>query len=292
MTRGTSPLIGLHTSIAGGLTTALVQGKRLGAEVVQLFVSSPSQWRTHPVSDDSVDQFRQLARESGVLPVMVHGRYLVNLASPQADLRRRSSHTFSDELELTERLGVPYLTIHPGSSTSGSTDAGLKHVADAVRRALDRHPKWRASVLLETTSGSGSTLGGTFEELAWMLTEIDRPDRTGICLDTCHVFVAGYDIRSAVGYEQTFEQFDRIIGLDRLKAFHVNDSKGELGSRRDRHDGIGRGYIGSRAFGRLLRDRRFEGRPFILETPKGTNDEGIENDRINLAKLRRYRASR
>jgi deoxyribonuclease-4 len=179
------------------------------------------------------------------------------------------------------------LVIHPGSSKGARRESAIRRVADAVRAGIDATAGHPTRVLLETTAGAGNTLGGTFEELAELLSAIDRPERTGVCLDTCHVFVAGYDVKSAVGYERTFDRFEAAVGLDALFGFHVNDSKGGLGSRRDRHDQIGLGHIGSRAFGRLLRDERFRHLPFVLETPKTRTPDGREYDAVNIAKLRR-----
>ncbi len=283
----TVPELGVHTSVAGGLDRGVWEGRRLSVPVVQIFLAAPTMWRNPPIGSDVVERFIDAQQRTGVRAAMVHGRYLTNLASPDRTTRRKSVDTFLHEFDATCRLGVPYFVMHPGSAKDTTRGQALARIAEVIRRGIDTTPDSPARVLLETTSGSGSTVGGCFAEMAELLQAIDRPGRTGVCVDTCHVFVAGYDLSDRAGYERAWEEFDREIGMDRLFAFHLNDTRSTCGSHLDRHCHIGGGAIGSRAFGRLVRDPRFARCPMVLETPKTTAPDGREYDRVNLEKLRR-----
>jgi deoxyribonuclease-4 len=274
-------LLGAHMSIEGGVSQALVRGQKLGCTTIQLFTRNARQWRAPVLADDEVDKFFAECRGRRIAPVVAHGNYLVNLASSNRAIWRKSFSGFLEDLTRSERLGLPCLIIHPGSNAR-SHDDGIKRVAEALNLAHDKTR--RTVVALETTAGQGHCLGGDFEDLAAILALVEDPTRIGACFDTCHVFAAGHDIRTPDGYRAVLRQFDHIIGLARLRAFHVNDSLGDLGSRLDRHQHIGRGRLGLTAFRCLMTDQRFALVPKILETPKGRSDYW---DRRNLGLLRK-----
>ncbi len=309
------PLFGAHMSIAGGLHKAVEAAAALGTETVQIFTHSPSQWAVKPVvpagkeslrdgtsltknanqwagkplGDDEVNSFRRALADSGLKHATAHDSYLINLASPDDGLYRKSLAAFVDEIARAERLGLSYLVTHPGAHVGSGEEAGLARVAAALDEAHARCPGFSVKVLLETTAGQGSALGHRFEHLAFLVGAVKQPERLGVCLDTCHVFAAGYPIHTDDGYRATFEEFDDRIGLAKLEAFHVNDSVKLLGSRVDRHAGLGFGHVGLDAFRRLVTDPRFADRPMILETPK-EDDAGEPMDPVNLALLRGFLA--
>lgn len=304
------PLLGAHMSIAGGLHKAVESAAALGMETVQIFTHSPSQWVVKPatpaaeqppgsknflkknsewcgkeLSDEAVNIFRKTLRGTRLKSPIAHDCYLINLASPQPDLYRQSIEAFVVDIERAERLGLRYLVTDPGTPTEGDEDAGLKRIANALDECHRRCPGFKVQVLLETTAGQGRSLGHRFEHLARILSLVEAPRRLGVCMDSCHVFAAGYALAPARAYRETMDEFDRVIGLKRLKAFHLNDSKKPLGSRVDRHAHIGHGELGLEPFRLLVNDPRFHDHPMTLETPKkGANDE--EMDAVNLATLR------
>jgi deoxyribonuclease-4 len=274
-------LIGAHVSIAGGIHKALERGSVLQCRAIQIFLKNSNQWKAKQLTEPDCHLFRVAQQNSTIRVVVAHDSYLINLASPDRALHRRSLDAFVEEMKRANLLGVPYLVLHPGAHMGAGVASGISRIAESLRHALDTvGPPVR--ILLENTAGQGSCLGYRFEHLADMLEQI-RSDRAGVCLDTCHLFAAGYDIRKKMGYTRTMREFNRLIGLERIAAFHVNDSKKELGRRVDRHTHIGQGFIGLDAFRFLIRDRRFAAIPKILETPKGP---GIDEDRMNLATLR------
>jgi deoxyribonuclease-4 len=275
------PLFGAHMSIAGGYYNAVLDAKAHACQAVQLFTKQPSQWGAKPLTDEDVLLFRRALRGSGVRVTLAHDAYLINLASPDEALFRRSVEAFLVEMERAERLGLRYLVMHPGSPLGSGEEAGLARVAAALDEVHARCPGYRLRVLLETTAGQGSSLGHRFEHLAGILARVAQPERLGVCFDTCHVFAAGYDLFPAAEYQATMKAFDEVIGLRRLCAFHVNDSVAPQGGRVDRHAHIGRGEIGLGAFRLLVNDRRFRARPMVLETAKED-----DMDRVNLAALR------
>ncbi|KKM81595.1 hypothetical protein LCGC14_1328180 [marine sediment metagenome] len=279
-------LLGAHLSVAGGLHRALEAAADYDFDTVAIFVRNQLRWRAGGLTDEAVGLFRRTRRRLGIGPVLAHGSYLINLAGA-APLRRKSIRAMSEELARCGRLGVEYYVLHPGSPGAAGREVGIVRVAGALNRIIAGCRHRRVKVLLETTAGAGSLLGSTFEELAEILARLDRPRRFGVCLDTCHVFAAGYDIRTPKAYRDTMARFDRTVGLDRLLAVHVNDSLGPLGSRRDRHEHIGRGRIGRRGFANLMSDARLADLPMILETPKGATDDGRDWDRVNADLLRR-----
>jgi deoxyribonuclease-4 len=272
-------------SIAGGLPEALARARAAGCDTVQLFTKSTNQWRARPLAEGDIAAFRRAAREAALRPVVAHDGYLINLAAPPGDTRRRSIEAFRVELDRAEALGIPYLVTHPGAHVGQGVETGLRRVAEALDELHAATPGHRVVTLLETTAGQGSSLGFRFEQLARLLELVEAHRRLGVCLDTCHIFAAGYEIRTAAGYRETLRAFHAILGLSRLKVIHVNDSKRELGSRVDRHEHIGRGRIGLAGFRRLVNDRRLRRVPMILETPKGADFPRW--DRRNLRALRR-----
>ena len=277
--------LGSHMSIAGGLDQAPLRGRQAGCDTIQVFTKSNRQWGARPLSDREVEAFKANLAATGIGPVVAHDCYLLNLAAPRAALWRKSVAAFRVELERAERLGIPYLVTHPGAHLGRGEADGIARVAEALNLLHAALPSARVQVLLETTAGQGSSLGYRFEQLAAILAGVERADRLGVCLDTCHVFAAGYDIRSAEGYRRTLWELDACVGLRRLKAIHLNDSVQGLGSRVDRHAHIGVGRLGLEAFQLILNDRRLRRVPMVLETPK--DDDFVRADRRNLGRLRR-----
>lgn len=279
------PLLGAHVSIAGGVGQALIRGAKLRCETVQIFVKSNVQWRMPPLRLEERVDFLAERRGLGIF-VFAHSSYLINLASADARIRRRSIASLGAELQRCAELGLPCIVLHPGSHGGAGPDEGIRKIAAGLDEALDATGIGGTRVLLETTAGQGTSIGGRFEELAGIIAASRRAERLGVCFDTCHVFAAGYDIRTLKGYARTMGEFDRLVGLRRLEAFHLNDCRGTLGARLDRHTHIGRGTLGLGAFRALLNDRRFAELPMVLETPKG---DGTAMDRRNLAVLRGLR---
>ena len=275
--------LGAHMSIAGGCDLALERAATFGMSACQIFTKNASQWRAKPLDPEVVKRFHARRESTGIEHLVAHDSYLINLASPDDALRERSRVAFADELDRCDLLGVPFLVTHPGAHMGTGVEAGIARVAEAINRIRDECPSGRTTILLETTAGQGTTLGSRFEDLAAIIEAVEDRTTIGVCFDTCHVFAAGYELRNRAGYDTTMDAFAATIGFDRLKVFHLNDSKKGLGSRVDRHTHIGEGELGAPAFGFLLNDRRFAGRPGLLETPKG--DDGVE-DRRNLAALR------
>jgi deoxyribonuclease-4 len=273
------PLFGAHLSIAGGYHRALLAAQEHGCPTVQLFTKQPSQWAAAPITPEQAQTFRDTLAQTGLRQVMVHDSYLINLASPDPALYRRSLDAFVEEMGRAEALGVSYLVMHPGSHVDSGEEAGLLRVAQALDEAHTRCEGFHVRVLLETTAGQGSNLGYRFEHLASILDYMTHNARLGVCLDTCHVFAAGYPLAPEKQYQATMSEFDRIVGLDRLAAFHVNDSVKGLGSRVDRHAHIGKGELGLEPFRLLVNDERFRDHPMVVETPP----EGVADD---LAALR------
>jgi deoxyribonuclease-4 len=275
--------LGAHESIAGGLYRAFDRARSVGCEAVQVFVKSNRSWAVKSLTEEDVARFKAKAQETGIQPVVGHASYLLNLGTPDEALWAKSRDMLVVELERCEALGVPYLVLHPGSHVGAGEEAGLAQVARALGEIHAATPRFQAQILLETTAGQGTNMGHRFEHLAWLIEHTPEGARLGVCLDTCHVFGAGYELRTRAGYAATMEAFERTIGLGRLKAVHLNDSRGDLGSRKDRHEHIGKGCIGLAGFRHLLNDSRLDGLPGLLETPKG---EDLHEDRENLEVLR------
>jgi len=262
------PRLGAHMSIAGGLPRAVDRAKASRCDALQIFTKSAGQWRARELPPDEIALFRKRVEETGIHPVVAHNSYLINVAAAAPALRAQSIVALGDELDRAESLGLDGLVMHPGSYTSGTEAGGVRLIGDAIRRLLAKRPASKTMILLEHTAGQGTNLGHRFEHLAAILECVDGSPKVGVCLDTCHLLTAGYDLCTSEGYAQTFEEFDRIVGIDRIKVFHLNDSKKPCGSRVDRHEHIGRGCLGLEPFRRLLNDPRFSGLPMLLETPK------------------------
>ena len=282
-------------SVAGGVSKAVERAVVHGCEALQIFCKNASQWRGKPLDPTEVRLFRKRIEDTGIRPVVSHASYLINLATTFPVLREQSLAAFADELDRADALGLLGVVIHPGTCTAGSEDDALRLIADAIRTAFKARPRRKTMVLLEHTAGQGRTLGHRFEHLAAIIDHLRGSTRVGVCLDTCHLVAAGYDIVSERGYRETFAAFDKIVGLDRLKVFHGNDSKKPCGSRVDRHEHIGSGCLGEEPFRRLLHDKRFAGLPILIETEKAQGSEKAGAivadpfDMKNLATLRRLR---
>ena len=255
-------------SIAGGLPRAVDRAQASRCDALQIFTKSVGQWRARPLPADEVIAFRERLRETGIRPVVAHNSYLINLAAADASLRAQSIAALDEEIDRAEILGLDGLVMHPGSYTTGTEEEGLRLIAEGLSGLLRTRRRGRTMILLEHTAGQGTNLGHRFEQIATIIERLKGSARVGVCLDTCHLLASGYDICSEEGYEETFREFDRIIGLDRIKVFHLNDSKRPCGSRADRHEHIGKGCIGLGPFRRLLNDPRFATLPMLLETPK------------------------
>ena len=265
--------IGAHMSIAGGVSKAVDRAVLHNCEALQIFTKNASQWDAAPLVPDEVRAFRRGVEKAELTPVVSHASYLINLATAVPKLRAQSINTFIDELDRADSLGLLGVVIHPGTCTSGTEDEGLHRIAQAIRQALQKRPNLNTMVLLEHTAGQGRTLGYKFEHLATILKELNGSPKIGICLDTCHLLAAGYDIASASGYQKTFSSFKKLIGIDRLRIFHGNDSKKPCGSRVDRHQHIGDGFLGLEPFKRLLTDQNFSHLAMLIETGKTKNWE-------------------
>ena len=278
------PYLGAHMSISGQPALALKRGAEIGCQVIQFFSRNRVRWSAKELSGTEIDQFHRIREETSVVPMALHGSYLINLASDSADIREKSLYLLKHELGWAEDLGVPFLILHPGSHKGDGLKKGLQRIIKALNQIHNR--KYQIKILLETTAGQGTNIGYIFEHLAQIMTRVDHPERLGICFDTCHVFSAGYDFRTRHTYRQLFAEFDRIIGLEKLFLFHINDSKGKLGERKDRHEHPGQGHIGLKAFSMLLNDPRFNHHSFLLETPKDVDPQGRDMDIINLKTLK------
>jgi deoxyribonuclease-4 len=276
--------LGAHQSISGGTPRAVERGLEAGCRVLQIFVKNSNRWVGRPLERPEARAFRSAARGAGLSRVVAHTSYLINLASPVAELRRRSIGALAEEVERCQRLGIPDLVLHPGAHRGEGEIAGVARIAASLDEVFERTARARVRILLETAAGQGSCVGHRFEHLRDIFGAVRVTRRVAACFDTCHVHAAGYDIVTREGYSETIAAFDRTVGLSRLAAIHVNDSKKPRGSRVDRHEHIGRGTIGRPGFVNLMTDARLAGIPKFLETPK---DDMLVSDRKNLAVLRR-----
>jgi deoxyribonuclease IV len=275
--------LGAHMSISGGIHLAPGRGIEVGCGVIQVFTQNSNQWRGKPVSDSDALLFREKWLESGLHEIVSHDIYLVNLASAPGEVREKSLTAFREEMERCARLGIGKIVMHPGAHLGEGEEVGIKRICEAFDLLIDQVPEYAGKILIETTAGQGSNVGYRFEHIRSIIDGVSHPDRFAVCYDTCHTFAAGYDITTPGGYEKTFAEFDRVIGLDLLQCFHINDSKKGLNSRVDRHEHIGQGAMGLEGFRQLVNDTRFVSIPKILETPKGDDNE---MDEINLRTLR------
>ena len=276
-------LIGAHMSISGGVFNAILAGEELGCTTIQIFTKNNNQWKTRELSQTEVNQFFQDQERTKISPIVGHNGYLINLASPKDDVFTLSKESMLVELQRAERLGLPYLVMHPGSHLATGEKEGLKKIAGAINWLHQKTEGYKVKICLETTAGQGSNLGYKFEQLAEIIEMVKDNQRLGICYDTCHAFAAGYDMGTKKAYQNTFKEFDKVIGLSRLKAMHLNDAVKDLDSRVDRHTHIGEGKIGLEGFRLLMNDERWEKIPKILETPK---EGGTAKDIKNLRVLR------
>lgn len=277
-------------SIAGGYYKAVDAAAKAGCNCVQLFTKNNNQWRAKPITDDDVRRFREALDEHGITHPISHDSYLINMASPDNELWKKSVDAFVVELQRAEQLGIEYVVAHPGAYTTSTEARGLKRIIRALNEVHRQTKGSTAKCLLETTAGQGSNLGWKFEHLATILDGVKNPDLLGVCLDTCHVFAAGYPMGTEKEYKATMRKFNKTIGVQQIKAFHFNDSKTKFGSRVDRHARIGKGEMGLEPFRFLLNDRRFRKVPKYLETPKG-EEKGKDLDVINLRTLRKLIAT-
>ena len=276
-------LLGAHMSIEKSHALAIDRAAAFDMTALQIFTKNASRWTAKPIEPAAAEAFRERLAGSDIGFTVAHDSYLINMASPDDALWEKSLNAFQDEMARCSQLGVPYLVTHPGAHMGTGVDAGVRRVAEGLNRLFDEDPTNPTVVLLETTAGQGTTLGSTFEELAGIIDQVENKDRVAVCLDTCHVFAAGYDLRTPETYEATIQAFDDIIGLNRLVTFHLNDSKKGLGLRTDRHAHIGEGELGLEAFRLLLTDPRFAETPGVLETPKDDDELG---DQRNMRTLR------
>jgi deoxyribonuclease-4 len=277
-------LLGAHTSVSGGYHKALIKGRKLELSAVQIFTKNQLRWVSKPISENAAELYRKaLSDDDRIKLVLAHGSYLYNFSSPSHSLLEQSEQSILDELQRCTVLDLPFLVIHPGSHMGSGESEGIKRIISNLGRVLEKD-LGNTTICLETTAGQGTGLGYRFEHLREMIDGIGS-GRIGVCLDTCHIFAAGYDIRTYSAYRATVKSFDRVVGLKHLKVIHLNDSKGGLGSRIDRHTHIGEGAIGIKCFEYIMNDERFKGIPKIIETPK--KSDGREMDSVNLETLRR-----
>ncbi len=276
-------ILGSHLSVSGGLQNALFKAGEYGFDTVAVFVRNQRQWSGPPLAEQAVETFRQVRRELAIAPVVAHGSYLMNLAGEE-EVRQKSIAALTDELDRCGRLGIEFYVFHPGSCAD--THAGIARIAEALNGVLASAPISSPRVLLETTAGQGNCIGSRFEHLADILGRLHKPRQCGVCMDTCHIFAAGYDMRTPATYQETMRLFDSIIGMEQLAAIHVNDSVRDLGSCVDRHAHIGHGKIGLEGFANLVNDSRLADTPMILETPKEQTPDGRDWDLVNAQSLR------
>jgi deoxyribonuclease-4 len=275
-------LLGAHMSIAGGVDKAVERAQKIGCTTFQLFTKNSNQWKATPLSEQVVQNYKRLIKVTKLKPVIAHDSYLINLCAKDKSILKKSRDAFIDELNRCEILGIDYLNFHPGSHMGMGEDDGIKLIAESINLAHERTPNFKVKSMIETTAGQGTSIGYRFEQIRKIIDLVEDKNRLAVCVDTCHIFAAGYDIKTEKGYLKTFEEFDQIIGLKYLKAFHMNDSKKGLGERVDRHEHIGKGKIGLSGFRFIMNDERFKNIPKILETPKG---EDMKEDVINMRRL-------
>jgi len=276
------PLLGAHESVAGGVHLAFDRIRAVGGSALQIFTRNQRQWTPKPVTEEEQQLFAAAWEECPDMPVASHASYLVNLASGKPDLAQKSIIAFSDELKRCEVLNIPLVVMHPGSHGGDGVDTGIARFIKNLDLAFERADN-QVTVLLETTAGQGTGLGSRFEELGAIIEGSKYRNKLGVCMDTCHIFAAGYDIRSPKSYQACMAEFDKFVGIEQIRFFHLNDSKKGLGCNVDRHEHIGQGEIGLDGFRNLLNDPRFADHPMTLETPKGKD---LQEDRDNLAVLR------
>lgn len=276
-------LLGAHTSINGGVSTAVDLAEKLGFTAMQIFTKNNNRWYAKELSENEIEKFRKRLESSKIKFVVAHDSYLINLCSKELEMLNKSRDSFSDELKRCELLGIPHLNFHPGAHLGLGEDEGIKIIAESLNVAHSKTPGYKVTSMIEATAGQGSAIGYKFEHLRKIIDLVEEKDRITICIDTAHIFAAGYDIKDSTNYKIVINEFDNIVGLDKLKCLHMNDSKKPLGSKVDRHEHIGKGSIGLQGFTNIMNDKRIEHIPKILETPKGK--EQLE-DLVNLKILK------
>lgn len=277
-------LLGAHFSIAKGLHNALYEAKSYKCNTVQIFTKNANTWKERRLSQDEIDLFDQARTKTGISAIASHTSYLINLATYEKKKHAMSCMALKEELVRSSILNIPFVVLHPGSHMGSGEKEGICRIAASINEIFAENPDITTRLLLETTAGQGSSLGHTFEQLESVMDKIENRDSVGICLDTCHIFAAGYDIRTAASYRKTIDNFDKIIGFQHLFLIHLNDSRKDIGSRVDRHEHIGKGFIGLKAFELFMNDKRFKDIPKIIETPK--QKKGKDLDKENLERLR------
>lgn len=278
-------LLGAHFSIAKGLHHALFEAQRYGCGALQLFTKNATTWKERVLTPEETDRFEAARTQTGITAVAAHTSYLINLATGEKQKQVLSCEALKQEIVRCSALKIPFVVLHPGAHMGDGESAGIARIADNINRTFEKVPDSDTRLLLETTAGQGSGVGHTFEQLAAIRNGVDNQNAVGFCLDTSHIFAAGYDLRSRSAYRSTMNLFDAVLGLQNLCLIHLNDSKKELGSRVDRHEHIGRGHIGLKAFALIMNDPRLQNIPKIIETPK--KRDGRDYDRINLNTLRK-----
>ena len=276
-------LFGAHESIAGGVFNAIERGKKATCDTIQMFNKSNSQWRAAKLKPEDIEKYFELQKELKISVSTSHASYLINIASPDPALAEKSVASLKEEMERCKVLKIPNLVLHPGAHMGEGVDKGIERVIGSLNRLFDSLKDNNVTLLLETTAGQGSVLGSTFEQIAAMIKSVEAPEKVGVCLDTCHIFAAGYPISDASDYKKTIKQFDDVVGIDKLRIIHMNDSKKGLGLHVDRHEHIGKGEIGIEGFRNIVNDARLSHIPMILETPK---EEELVEDIENLKVLR------
>src|SRR5215468_2322860 len=277
-------LLGAHMSIGGGVHTAIERGCSIKCTAIQMFVKNNMQWFARPLTRQEIRAFCDHVQRGDLLSIFAHANYLINLAAANPQFLANSIRALSEELTRADQLELPFLVLHPGAHLGAGEETGLDKIVDSINRVFRKIPRVKTKIALETTAGQGSCLGHRFEQIAYIIENFREPERLCVCLDTAHVFAAGYDIGSESGVKKTFREFDRVIGRQQLAAIHLNDSKSGLGSRVDRHAHIGKGEIGLAAFRFIMNDRDFSKIPKVLETPKGKE---MKEDVVNLRRLRK-----
>jgi deoxyribonuclease-4 len=276
-------LLGAHTSISGGVSKAVDLADKLGFTAMQIFTKNNNRWFQKKLDEKEISSFKSQLKNSNIKFAVSHDSYLINLCAINRTILEKSRKAFVDELERCEQLGIPHLNFHPGAHLGAGEEDGIKRIAESINIAHEKTKEYSVSSMLETTAGQGTTIGYRFEQLREIIELVEDKDRMTICIDTAHIFAAGYNIRESKSYKKVIREFDEIIGLERLKCFHMNDSKKLLGSRVDRHEHIGKGFIGLEGFSNIMNDRKLMTIPKILETPKGKEmQEDIEN--LNVLK--------
>jgi deoxyribonuclease-4 len=277
-------LLGCHVSIHKGVQYAPERGHELGCEVIQIFTRNPNRWKCKPLTEENISRWKEAIQAFNIHGVITHGIYLINMASADRTIRRKSENAFLTEMDRCEALNIPFLVFHPGSYRNSTEKQGIRRLVNSLKKLLLKRPNHQVKLLIENTAGGGSLLGNSFEQIAEIMGKVGFPNRVHVCFDTSHAFAAGYDLQTPEDYHEIMDLFNSSIGLSHLKGFHLNDSKAELGSHKDRHENIGHGFIGKEVFKEIVNDSRFKSLPMTLETPGG--DEWFRKNLQLLFKLR------